>query len=218
MALTMSDAQEHEDRAFGSCLGPEYAVEHRLFRAHAELDATRAKLAETQKAVGGAYSERNRLVAMLARMFDSWQGADPDEPGWPVVFIRLPSGQVSWHIQQDEFDALGLGVLPQGEAWDGHDNDEKWRRVANVQPTGPFALAAAQTDLASEREHSDRLAESGYAVAVMARDLAEYMIRWDKRDLAKMFPQHTGAGAAFMHEYSAHAARRKEKNDAAASQ
>src|ERR1700722_6026356 len=41
---------------------------------------------------------------------------DPAEPEWPVAFIHLPSGQVSWHMQ----------AYP--DVWDGHDTSEKYRR------------------------------------------------------------------------------------------
>lgn len=42
---------------------------------------------------------------------------DPRTPAWPVVFIELPTGQVSWHIPEH------------GEPWDGHTTEEKYRRV-----------------------------------------------------------------------------------------
>lgn len=42
---------------------------------------------------------------------------DPAEPEWPVAFIELPTGQVSWHLPQHP------------TAWDGHDTATKWARV-----------------------------------------------------------------------------------------
>lgn len=42
---------------------------------------------------------------------------DPAEPEWPVVYIELPTGQVSWHMPQHP--------VP----WDGHDTEEKYRRI-----------------------------------------------------------------------------------------
>jgi hypothetical protein len=42
---------------------------------------------------------------------------DPQEPEWPVAFIELPSGQVSWHLPQH------------AQPWDGHDTPEKYARV-----------------------------------------------------------------------------------------
>lgn len=41
---------------------------------------------------------------------------DPDSPLWPVVYIELPTGQVSWHMPQHPV------------SWDGHDTAEKYRR------------------------------------------------------------------------------------------
>lgn len=41
---------------------------------------------------------------------------DPQEPDWPVFFVELPTGQVSWHMQ----------AFPR--EWDGHDSVEKYRR------------------------------------------------------------------------------------------
>lgn len=42
---------------------------------------------------------------------------DPKEPEWPVAFIELPTGQVSWHI------------APHPIEWDGHTTEEKYRRI-----------------------------------------------------------------------------------------
>ncbi len=42
---------------------------------------------------------------------------DESEPEWPVVYIELPTGQVSWHMAQH------------AEPWDGHDTEEKYRRI-----------------------------------------------------------------------------------------
>ena len=41
---------------------------------------------------------------------------DPADPEWPVVYIELPTGQVSWHLPQHP------------QPWDGHDTPEKYRR------------------------------------------------------------------------------------------
>lgn len=46
---------------------------------------------------------------------------------WPVVFIELPTGQVSWHLKQH------------GVEWDGHSTVEKYKRIDAyaelIQPT-----------------------------------------------------------------------------------
>ncbi len=42
---------------------------------------------------------------------------DPSAPDWPVAYIELPTGQVSWHMPQHP------------HAWDGHTTDEKYARI-----------------------------------------------------------------------------------------
>lgn len=42
---------------------------------------------------------------------------DEEEPEWPVVYIELPTGQVSWHMPQHI------------KKWDGHTTEEKYKRV-----------------------------------------------------------------------------------------
>lgn len=42
---------------------------------------------------------------------------DPKEPEWPVVYIELPTGQVSWHLPQHN------------EEYDGHSTGEKYLRL-----------------------------------------------------------------------------------------
>lgn len=67
------------------------------------------------------YDVRNRSVFAavgLAAMCGYPCGVrlDQSEPEWPVVYIELPTGQVSWHLPQHE------------RAWDGHSTEEKYRR------------------------------------------------------------------------------------------
>lgn len=42
---------------------------------------------------------------------------DAEQPEWPVAYIELPTGQVSWHMPQH------------GQAWDGHTTEEKFQRI-----------------------------------------------------------------------------------------
>ncbi|MES2210998.1 MAG: hypothetical protein V4515_12600 [Chloroflexota bacterium] len=42
---------------------------------------------------------------------------DPAEPEWPVVYIELPTGQVSWHMPQHP--------VP----YDGHTTEQKYERT-----------------------------------------------------------------------------------------
>lgn len=97
----------------------------------AELEAETRQLRTLNAAAAGLYRERAHLVAALAAEHDSWWGDDPENPTWPVAYVGLPTGQVSWHISPEDwidlFAHLGLdhGTLP----WDGHDTDEKYRRL-----------------------------------------------------------------------------------------
>lgn len=57
--------------------------------------------------------------------FRSGYRSDPAEPEWPVAFIELPTGQVSWHMPQFP--------LP----WDGHTTEEKHARIAEYRRSVP---------------------------------------------------------------------------------
>lgn len=68
------------------------------------------------------YAERNRLVYMAmgraaSAGMDVGFRIDPEEPEWPVAYIELPTGQVSWHMPQHS------------KPWDGHTTTEKNARV-----------------------------------------------------------------------------------------
>jgi hypothetical protein len=76
------------------------------------------------------YRERAHLIAHLAALYPSVLelDGDPWEPGWAVVYVHLPTGQVSWHIATADLDLLAH--VPHGRAiWDGHDTAEKYRRL-----------------------------------------------------------------------------------------
>lgn len=98
-----------------------------------------------------AYTERNRLVAALARLLSrdvvkpggappamtAWLAEhDPADAGWDpewrtIVFIDGPTGQLSWHLHDSDvplFDGLPRGP----NSWDGHTTPEKYERVARL--------------------------------------------------------------------------------------
>lgn len=102
-----------------------------------------------------AYAERNRLVAALARMaldrapswdtYGAWLGRHPDtDAGWEkdwmnIVFVRLPTGQLTWHIHDSElpmFSFLSELKAPDGgwPAYDGHTTEEKYERLLWWRP------------------------------------------------------------------------------------
>lgn len=85
--------------------------------------------------IDAVYSERNRLVAALAHLFGNaaWRGLDPESPDFTVVYIDLPTGQVSWHIPDAEMTAFPPLPLRAPTGWDGHGTDEKYRRLAALR-------------------------------------------------------------------------------------
>lgn len=102
-----------------------------------------------QTQLNAVYAERDLLVALLARIvenldfppFDSWRCKHEDKPGenWEddwrnVIFITIPTGQLSWHVHDSEmhlFDHLALldpSEFPECK-WDGHTTEQKYERI-----------------------------------------------------------------------------------------
>jgi hypothetical protein len=85
-----------------------------------ELAYTLNAIAVTEKQE--CYDARNRYVMEAmekarALGYVTGVGFDPAEPQWPVIYIELPTGQVSWHIPAYA-----------GE-WDGHTTPLKYERT-----------------------------------------------------------------------------------------
>ena len=88
-----------------------------------------------------AYYDRNQAAMLAARLawmvgyFVGWK-PNEDDPDWPILFIDLPAGQVSWHIPRSEvgaicFDIFHDGLVPlYNRPWDGHTVEEKRRRIS----------------------------------------------------------------------------------------
>lgn len=91
------------------------------------------KECRAEQRLNAAYEERNRLVALLSKLFPSSIEHDPKEPDWPVVIVNLPTGQVSWHVPKSS--AMLFVHLPAKlYTWDGHTTDEKHRRIEAYNP------------------------------------------------------------------------------------
>jgi len=76
-----------------------------------------------------AYLDRNlavQVVAELALRLGFNAGIKERETAWPILYVDLPTGQVSWHIPSAELN----GYFPDyaGE-WDGHGVEEKRVRL-----------------------------------------------------------------------------------------
>jgi hypothetical protein len=108
----------------------------------AVADYTEAKksLEEMRERKDDAYHERNQCVALIVRMalqlglnagvgFHEDKTGEEWDPEWrTIVFIDLPSGQVSWHLH-DSQKYLIKDLPVYFSPWDGHDTPEKYRRV-----------------------------------------------------------------------------------------
>lgn len=57
------------------------------------------------------------LVLALACGYSAGVRLDPAQPEWPVVYLDLPTGQVSWHMPQH------------ASVFDGHTTEQKYQRV-----------------------------------------------------------------------------------------
>lgn len=86
-----------------------------------------------------AYAERNKCVVLIARMaialgLNAGLGRhDEEDKNWEddwrnIVFIDLPSGQVSWHIHDSDLPMFEFLPAYEGE-WDGHTTEAKYQRV-----------------------------------------------------------------------------------------
>ena len=81
-----------------------------------------------------AYSERNKLVVCLSKVIPSHLCRHPQhdtewEDDWRwIVCIHGKAGQMTWHIHDSElsqFTHIEEGL----EHWDGHTNEEKYKRL-----------------------------------------------------------------------------------------
>lgn len=86
----------------------------------------------------GAYLERNKLVCALSKLFPAWLGRhDENDKNWGkewlnIVYIQLPTGQVSWHIHEDILPLFAHLELDLSKQWDGHSTEEKYERLLSM--------------------------------------------------------------------------------------
>lgn len=93
------------------------------------------EMEKLEKVKDGAYWERNQLVAALSKVFPSWLEKHPaEDKAWEddwrnIVFIQLPTGQASWHIHDSELKNFAHLQQKEGNSWDGHSVEEKYKRI-----------------------------------------------------------------------------------------
>lgn len=91
--------------------------------------------------INKVYTERNACVGMalvMAKKLGYRIGIKTEDPEWPIIFIDLPTGQVSWHIAKNDL----IGYFPdriveyQGD-YDGHNFTEKYGRLVEYAQAKP---------------------------------------------------------------------------------
>jgi len=102
-------------------------------RLRAELATKEAECERLIAEKNGAYSERNKLVAALAKFFPGGVLLDEIDDEWFIVYLDLPTGQVSWHFNMSEA-GLVEGMRVYRDKWDGHSTEEKYARLAALNP------------------------------------------------------------------------------------
>jgi len=104
-----------------------------LWLSTADALATRKEIERLTEQKDGAYTERNRLVALLSVIFPSsleqHEGEDWEDDWRWVVYVDLPTGQASWHIHDSELALFDHLPRLAGRKWDSHTTEEKYQRV-----------------------------------------------------------------------------------------
>ncbi len=99
------------------------------------IDEALAKAVDTRNK---AYAERNMCVALIARLAEmlgykvgmkQHEGEEWEDEWRHVIFIDLPTGQLSWHLHDSELENFP-GIVPYLKEWDKHTTEEKYQRIA----------------------------------------------------------------------------------------
>lgn len=119
--------------------------------------------------------ERNKLVALLATIFPSRRHRTEIE-GWGddwhgCITLDTPEGQISFHYR-DEQAGLFMHVPLAAVEWDGHDTEEKWRRVDRLIASRP-GWALHPQGLHAMGRFIDRLIQDGYIKPSRVAELEE---------------------------------------------
>jgi len=102
-----------------------------------------------RRELDAVYDERNRCVAAMASMaqrlgWPTWRGTHEPEgdPNWDaewlnVIYIQLPTGQVSWHIHDRDLPQFAhvptaFSRATFSKKWDGHTTEQKYERLAAI--------------------------------------------------------------------------------------
>ena len=128
-----------------------------------EVDLSAPNLQSMRAARDQAYSERNRVVATLARCYPAGirkTAIEGWDPAWHnCVYIDLPTGQISYHYHDTEhwlFQDLPTYEKP----YDGHDKETVHQRLRDVVDVmNPHGTTVSRTGLGIPN-FADRLLKS----------------------------------------------------------
>lgn len=123
-------AMEFDCRRILIGVGPEY-------QDWLPAEAAAKEILRLRQSKDAAYTERDRLVQALSKLFPSYLCRHPEsdelwDADWRwIVVVQLPTGQASWHIHDSErgwFDHLEV----RANQWDGHSTEEKYARLSRL--------------------------------------------------------------------------------------
>ncbi|MBF6515557.1 hypothetical protein IU421_14890 [Nocardia cyriacigeorgica] len=139
------------------------------------------------------YRDRAEVVAVLASIFPSQMAdQDPETPGWPLLFLDTPEGQLSWHINPSDLDlfnteryALALDEDPAAApVWDGHTNEQKsarLHRLATCYQPADFLVDQHEVDVLRARV-AELEADHARLVEDVASTVRRFSATLDERD------------------------------------
>lgn len=106
------------------------------------------QLQEMTRVKDEAYLERAKLLAWRVASaitqhnpIEPWDvvmapATDVTEPGWWLLFMKTPMGQLSWHLSPDQVKLFDFVTRVEPEdpraQWDGHTTPEKYGRIQGL--------------------------------------------------------------------------------------
>ncbi|MEU0215018.1 hypothetical protein ABZ281_07790 [Streptomyces sp. NPDC006265] len=79
------------------------------------------------------YTDRAHLLAVLVALFGgALSFTDPLTPGWPVLYVECPTGQLSWHIHPDDVWLFNNVPVVDDYPWDQHTTRVKCKRIRSL--------------------------------------------------------------------------------------
>lgn len=82
-----------------------------------------------------AYFQRDLLASVLSLHYPAFLAVDSDKTVLhrTIVYVELPTGQVSWHIPNSQVHLFRhLDWKKKGRHWDGHTTKEKHQRIKRL--------------------------------------------------------------------------------------